>query len=105
MLANICYINYLLFTQDLKANILIPLSGIRMHHLATGFDAPALWPPIETVLEWSEVPKRLVWAVCCICWNGSFRIHEILSKKKKEFDPLCTLLDKDVKLQQFEVQG
>ena len=56
-------------------------------------------------MEWSKAQKRLVWAVCCICWNGSFRIHEILSKKKKEFDPLCTLLDKDVKLQQFEVQG
>ena len=31
-------------------------------------------------MEWSESKKHLVWAVCCICWNGSFRIHEILSK-------------------------
>ena len=33
-------------------------------------------------IQWSEPKKRLVWAVCCVCWNGSFRIHEVLSKKK-----------------------
>ena len=56
-------------------------------------------------MKWPEAQKRLVWAVCCVGWNGSFRIHEILSKKKKEFDPLCTLLEKDTKLQQFDMQG
>ena len=45
-------------------------------------------------MKWPEAQKRLVWAVCCVCCNGSFRIHEILSKKKKEFGPLCTLLEK-----------
>ena len=140
----ISYINYLLFTRNLKANTCEKyLSGIRMHHLAMGFDAPALRPAIVSLLlrgkenfddiqsklgnkeeriavtvpvmkllkrrirkmKWPEAQKRLVWAVCCVGWNGSFRIHEILSKKKKEFDPLCTLLEKDTKLQQFDMQG
>jgi hypothetical protein len=56
-------------------------------------------------MKWPEAQKRLVWAVRCVGWNGSFRIHEILSRKKKEFYPLCTLLEKDTKLQQFEMQG
>ena len=138
------YINYLLHARNVKANTCEKyLSGIRMYHLAMGFDAPALRPAIVTLLlrgrenhddmqskldnkgkriavtvpvmkllkrrirkmEWSEARKRLVWAVSCICWNGSFRIHEILSKKRKEFDPLCTLLEKDVKLKLLEVEG
>ena len=56
-------------------------------------------------MEWYEARTRLVWAVSCICWNGSFCNYEILSKKRKEFDPLCTLLERDVKLKQFEVEG
>ena len=56
-------------------------------------------------IDWTESKKRLVWAVCCICWNGSFRIHEVLSKKRAEFDPLTTLLEQDTKLQQCEIQG
>ena len=138
------YINYLLLDRNVKANTCEKyLSGIRMHHLTMGFDAPALRPAIISLLlkgrenhddiqaklenkakriavtvpvmkllkrriqkmEWSESRKRLVWAVCCICWNGSFRIHEILSKKRNEYDPLLTLLEKDVKLKQFDVQG
>ena len=37
----------------------------------------------------------------CICWNVSFRIHEILSKKRNKFDPPFTLVGKDVKLKQI----
>ena len=47
----ISYINYLLFTRKLKANTCEKyLSGIRMHHLAMGFDAPVLRPAIVSLL-------------------------------------------------------
>ena len=56
-------------------------------------------------IDWSENKKKLVWAVSCICWNGSFRIHELLSKERHEFDPLTTLLGKDLSVQTFMIQG
>ena len=33
-------------------------------------------------INWSEDKKKLIWAICCTAWNGSFRVHELLSKKK-----------------------
>jgi hypothetical protein len=42
--------------------------------------------------------KLLVWAVSTIAFHGSFRVHEILCKTEREFDPDFTLLGKDVKL-------
>ena len=49
-------------------------------------------------INWPETKKRLVWALRCVAWNGSFRIHELLSRKREEFDPICTLLEQDVNL-------
>jgi hypothetical protein len=37
--------------------------------------------------------KLLTWAVCCLTFNGAFRIHELLSKEEGRFDPIFTLLD------------
>ena len=45
---------------------------------------------------WLLPKKRLVWAVCVCGFSGSFRVHEMLSKKQKEFDPSSTLLAGDV---------
>ena len=56
-------------------------------------------------IDWTNSKKMLVWAVCCLAWNGSFRIHEILSKSKLEYDPLCTLLNKDVKQKSYDIKG
>ena len=56
-------------------------------------------------INWPEPNKKLVWALCCVAWNGSFRIHELLSKKREEFDPLVTLLEQDVKLDHTDIQG
>ena len=45
------YINYLLLDRNVKANTCEKyLSGIRMHHLTMGFDAPALRPAIISLL-------------------------------------------------------
>ena len=42
--------------------------------------------------------KLLTWAVCCLAFNGAFRIHELLSKEEGRFDPIFTLLDEDLKI-------
>ena len=47
--------------------------------------------------EISGLRKLLIWAVCCIQWNGCFRVHDIISKTVSEFDPQTTLLWEDVK--------
>lgn len=46
--------------------------------------------------RWLLAKKRLVWAVCVCGFSGSFRVHEMLSKKQGEFDPTSTLLAGDV---------
>jgi hypothetical protein len=47
-------------------------------------------------MNWLEDSKRLFWAVSVILFFGSFRISEILSNQETFFDPLTTLLWKDV---------
>ena len=42
--------------------------------------------------------KLLTWAICCLAFNGAFRIHELLSKEVGKFDPRTTLLAKDIKI-------
>ena len=49
--------------------------------------------------------KLLLWAVCCILWNGCFRVHEIVSKTVFEFDPQTTLLWGDVKFNKVKICG
>ena len=47
---------------------------------------------------WPLWRKRLVWVVAAFAFNGSFRIHELLSRSPTEFDPTSTLLGADVKM-------
>ncbi len=42
--------------------------------------------------------KVAIWAISCLAFNGSFRIHELLCKEEGKFDPQFTLLNKDIKL-------
>ena len=42
--------------------------------------------------------KLLMWTICTTAFHGGFRIHEILCKSEKEFDPDFTLMTEDVKL-------
>jgi site-specific recombinase XerC len=49
--------------------------------------------------------KLLIWAVCCILWSGSFRVHEILSKLVGEFDPQTTLLWEDLGIKTVKIDG
>ena len=51
-----------------------------------------------------EVEKKLrLWAICCLLWNGSLRVHELLSKHKNMFDPLTTLCKGDIELVKAQV--
>ena len=49
-------------------------------------------------VNWPIEEKRLFWAVATLAWSGSFRIHELLSKKEVEFDTQTTLLWRNVKV-------
>ena len=49
--------------------------------------------------------KRLLWAVSCIAFHGSFRIHELLSKDELSFDHTTTLLGADIRLLKTTVDG
>ena len=40
--------------------------------------------------DWLQHKKHLVWAVCTLLWNGSLRVHEILSQTKQTYDPAQT---------------
>ena len=42
--------------------------------------------------------KVLLWSVCTIAFAGAFRVHELLARNHAKFNPLDTLLGKDIKL-------
>ena len=50
---------------------------------------------LKALLTASNMPlakKRLIWAISCMAFHGSFRIHELLSRSTHKFDPTTTLL-------------
>ena len=49
-------------------------------------------------VNWPLELKYLFWASITLCWNGSTRIHEILSRVQDNFDPQTTMLKNDIKL-------
>jgi hypothetical protein len=56
-------------------------------------------------VDWPMEEVRLFWAVACLAWAGSFRIHELLSRNKTEVDRQTTLLWRDLKFGTLEVEG
>ena len=53
----------------------------------------------------SKADKRLVWAISCLGFAGGFRVHELLARQETRFDPLFTLLNKDVSVKQIKLTG
>jgi hypothetical protein len=49
--------------------------------------------------------KRLMWAVSCYLFGGSFRVHEVLARTEKEYDPMTTLLASDVNIHKSVIVG
>ena len=89
---------------------------------ATNFDALKEMPPTKNrlpititamklikrllnKLQWTDERKSRVWFTACLAWAGSFRIHEILSREKKKFDPVTTLIGRRFKLKTSTIQG
>lgn len=58
---------------------------------------------IQQELSWPEEKKLRIWTICCLMWNGSLRVHEILSKTKSDFDPLTTLCKDDLQIEDVSV--
>jgi len=42
--------------------------------------------------------KIMLWSVCTLAFFGAFRIHELLSRHESTFDPVQTLLGKDIEV-------
>ena len=42
--------------------------------------------------------KNLIWTTSTLAFTGGFRVHELLARERKSFDPLVTLLGRDVVL-------
>ena len=55
--------------------------------------------------KWDLKKKRLVWAIATMAFNGSFRVHELLSREAQCYDPTSTLLTKDVTCKLLPGQG
>ena len=63
---------------------------------------------LKKLISMSSMPqhkKRMIWTVCCLAFHGSFRIHELLSKKTDSFDPTTTLLGQDICLVKTMIDG
>ena len=54
-------------------------------------------------INWNLGKKLLFYAVATLAWNGSFRIHELLSKEARAFDPTVTLLWRDLKIEKVKI--
>ena len=49
--------------------------------------------------------KRLIWVSATWCFAGAFRVHEVLSRTPRSYDPTVTLLEKDVSLANVTIKG
>ena len=48
--------------------------------------------------DFAKERKFLIWSVATLAFSGGFRIHELLSRERFSFDITCTLLGKDIVL-------
>ena len=48
--------------------------------------------------DWTPEQKFCFWCADTLIWNGSLRIHEILSREEKNFDPQQTMLFDDIEM-------
>ena len=56
-------------------------------------------------MNWDHSKKRMVWMVCCLCFSGSFRIHEILARDQMSFDSTTCLLGVDLTVDKMDDNG
>ena len=71
--------------EEGKVNSKIP-------RLAMTIPVMKLLKALLTASNMTLAKKRLIWAISCMAFHGSFRIHELLSRSTCKFDPTTTLL-------------
>ena len=55
--------------------------------------------------QWPEMRKHMVWAACCLLYNGALRAGEVLSPSASRFDASSTLRRRDLTLVKENVAG
>ena len=69
----------------------------KIPRLAMTVPVMKLLKALLTASEFELSRKRLIWAISCMAFHGSFRIHELLSRESMTFDPRTTLLGCDIR--------
>ena len=68
------------------------MSGSKIPRLAMTIPVMKLLKALLAASKLALSRKRMVWAISCLAFHGSFRIHELLSRESHTFDPRTTLL-------------
>ena len=72
-------------------------AGNKIPRLAMTMSVMKLLKALLAASELALSRKRLVWAISCLAFHGSFRIHELLSREAHTYDPKSTLLGCNVR--------
>ena len=48
--------------------------------------------------NFDKVRKNLIWTTSTIAFTGGFRVHELLTRERQSFEPLVTLMGRDIAL-------
>ena len=68
------------------------MSGNKVPRLAMTVPVMKLMKALLAASKLALTRKRMVWAISCLAFHGSFRIHELLSRESNTYDPKTTLL-------------
>ena len=68
------------------------MSGNKVPRLAMTVPVMKLLKALLAASKLALIRKRMVWAISCLAFHGSFRIHELLSRESTTYDPKTTLL-------------
>ena len=72
-------------------------AGNKIPRLAMTMSVMKLLKALLAASELALSKKRLVWAISCLAFHGSFRIHELLSRDAHTYEPKSTLLGCNVR--------
>ena len=79
--------------------------ALKKHRCAVTYKMMIYLKRVISETCWPNEKKRRVWEICCLLWNGSLRVHEVLSTSRNEFDPLTTLCSGDIETISDNVAG
>ena len=88
-----------------RKNQLVAAAGPKTGRLPA---TPTIMKIIKAKLKSSSLPGRrklVIWAVCCIAFNGAFRSGELLTKYTTFFDPNFSLLQNNIQEKTLVISG